>query len=43
MRNVFVGKRRYKNKTEYIFNNTTLPLNVNQPRNMWITEAFKYK
>ena len=41
MRNVFVGKRRCKNKTEYIFNKNTLPLNVNQVRDMWITEAFK--
>ena len=32
-----------KEGTKYVFNKNTLPFNVNQPGNTWITEAFKYK
>ena len=41
MRNEYIC---WKKKVQrYIFNKNTLPFNVNQPGNTWITEAFKHK
>ena len=41
MRNVHICWKKKVQK--YVSNKNTLPINVNQPGNIWITEALKYK